>query len=161
MSKPFKVYSFNQGQLRAEAVRADPPIPVLNSGAIAIPAQPSTDRQGNTKTIRLRAQWPVSAHRFVTDGAEYVGHDNTFDANRVLGMTLNAADADALVNVAVLGYVHESTWNLTPDLPIYLGKDGYMTQTPPTEGFLLSVGVALTPTSAYIDVDVPIFLLED
>lgn len=156
----YKVYSFDRGQLREEELDDLAVIPVRNSPAVSVPAQPISERQSNTKTIRIRAQWPVSGHRMVTDGAEYVSHSNSFDANRVLGMSLNAAAAGDVVTVAVLGYVSETTWNLIPDLPVYLGEDGYITQTPPESGFLLVVGVAISPTSLYVDVGEPIFLTE-
>jgi hypothetical protein len=155
----YSVYEYREGVLNREELPTAPPIPVRNANPTLISTRPTVEVQPNTKTIRLRAQWPVSAHRFVTDGAEYVSSGHTFDANRVLGMTLNAANAGDIVTVAVLGFVSEPTWNLTPDLPIYLGDDGYMTQTPPTEGFHLTLGVALSPTSIYIDIDVPIFLI--
>ncbi len=76
----------------------------------------------------------------------------------VLGVTLGAALAGDPVNVAVSGEVTEPSWAWAEDMQIFLGVDGALTQTIPTSGALLVVGVATAPTTILVGVKFPIIL---
>lgn len=118
--------------------------------------------QSGANYIAFYADGPISGHRMVKSTvAGKVGYTSSSlqaDANTVLGMTLNAASADGVVNVQTSGPVTEPTWNWTPNLPVFLGVSGAMTQTPPATGFQLVVGIATAPTTLVLGIKQPIIL---
>jgi hypothetical protein len=77
---------------------------------------------------------------------------------RVLGMTLGAVSEGEAAIVQTGGFVSEPSWNLIPDLPIYLALSGQISQIPPTSGFLLALGSAVSETKVYLNPEVPIYL---
>ena len=79
-------------------------------------------------------------------------------ANIVLGITVGAANDGAAVSVQVSGPMTEPSWTWTPDAPVFCGLAGALTQTPPTAGFSLIVGVATGATTIAIGVKQPIAL---
>ena len=107
----------------------------------------------------------ISGHRVVTldsgHNAIYASNDTLAHANKLLGVTLNAALASDPVNVQRLGELTEPSWNWTPDLPVYLGKNGHLTQTPPSAAdsvFSVVVGFPVTSTTLFVSIGNPIIL---
>lgn len=116
-------------------------------------------------TVTYAASQDLSGHRLVrlNDGQtlSYASALNLQDANFVVGMTLNAALAGDPVDVLLVGEVEEPSWGWTPNQPIYLGADGYMTQVPaPGSVFSLVVGFPISPTKAFISIREPIILTQ-
>jgi hypothetical protein len=52
----------------------------------------------------------------------------------------------------------EPSWDWTPGLPLYVGPDGILVQSPPASGFIREIGLAVSPTSIVIRHMVPITL---
>jgi hypothetical protein len=44
----------------------------------------------------------------------------------------------------------ELSWTWTPGEPIFLGNNGMLTQTPPSSGFAIELGTAISATSIWI-----------
>lgn len=108
------------------------------------------------------ARGPISGHKAV---AAYFNHsviqassDDTSIANSVLGISVNAAIDAAPVTVISSGEIIEPTWNWIPDMPIFVGRDGKLTQTPPSEGFQLIIAVATSQQSIAVGIKQPIIL---
>ncbi len=81
-----------------------------------------------------------------TDGKIYPAN-HTLPADyrfRVLGMTISELNADEFGLVKRCGLIKNPDWELTAGQVYYLGLDGNITETLPTEGLLLSVGVAFS-----------------
>ena len=76
----------------------------------------------------------------------------------MLGITTGAAAAGDAINVQASGEMTEVSWNWTPGLPVFLGTNGLLTQTPPVSGFQLVLGVAISPTKLAINIKQPIVL---
>lgn len=55
------------------------------------------------------------------------------------------------------GELVNSTWSWVPDMDIYVGPGGMLTQTPPSEGYIQNVGVPTGPTSMLVEVQEPSF----
>jgi len=56
--------------------------------------------------------------------------------------------------VLAYGLLTESSWAWTPNVPLFLGADGLLTQTPPVAPgalFLAQVGTATGATAAFFD----------
>jgi hypothetical protein len=60
------------------------------------------------------------------------------------------------VKVQTAGVVSDGGWAWT-DGAVYCGADGTLTQSPATTGWLLCVGLAVSPTSVLINLDPPIY----
>lgn len=102
----------------------------------------------------------ISGHRAVrSDGAGnavYASSDALLDANALLGISINAASPGGSVTVQHSGKVMEPGWSWTPNLPVFCGPNGALTQTPPETGFCLVVGIPTTPTTLCVGVKQPI-----
>lgn len=130
----------------AEQGPPGPPGPAGSSGAVNLP---------------FIAGMTLSGHRAVrAEAGEAVYADCTVltDAQQVLGITLGAAMAGASVDVQASGEMVEPSWSWTPGLPVFLGVNGLLTQTPPAVGFQLIVAVAVSPTKIIVGIKQPIIL---
>lgn len=108
----------------------------------------------------------LSGHRVVMldgqGGATYASNTDQTHANRIVGMTTHAAVAGALVALSIYGEVTEPSWNWSVDQPVYLGADGFLTQTPPAAPaakFSVVVGFPISATTLFINIGIPITLI--
>jgi hypothetical protein len=95
----------------------------------------------------------VSGHRVVVSEGGYAVHANCLDfkhAEGVLGLSLNAAIPGSEVYVQTTGEVVESSWSWTPGNPLYVTNNGLLSQTPPSEGWVLLFAVAIDTTRILI-----------
>jgi len=110
--------------------------------------------------VQYPIAYPLSGHRIcvLDDGLLiYASKDAPLHANKILGMTVGAASSGS-ADVQRGGVLTEPSWSWEPDIPIWLGVDGLMSQAPPSEGFSLIVGFPASSTSMFIDIREPIFL---
>lgn len=94
----------------------------------------------NPQGLAVRASADSPEHRFVE------------------GLSTNSASTGEEVAVLRNGFLDHTGWTFTPELPVFLGLDGGLTQTVP-EGALFSkvLGFALTPTRVKIDLQPAVF----
>lgn len=85
--------------------------------------------------------------------------DNTTKYSNILGISINAALTDDIVNIQTGGELVEPSWNWTPELPIYLGSLGNLTQIPPVSGAAVVVGFAISSNKIFIAIGAPIELI--
>lgn len=84
---------------------------------------------------------------------------NALMANSVVGISLNGGAAGADITIITIGgEIEETVWNWQANKPVFLGTDGALTQTAPTSGYLLVVGVAVGPTRMVVKIQQPIFI---
>lgn len=106
----------------------------------------------------------VGGHRMVrlnSDGnAVYADCETLADASAVLGMTIGAVGQGDDATIQTEGELIEPTWNWDPDLPIFLGTSGQLTQSPPTTGFILCVAVPTGTDRVFIRIGPPILAAE-
>ncbi len=118
--------------------------------------------QAGVAFVPLKASGALGGQRVVRAAfpgyVRYADSSLAADANHVVGISLNAAVDGATVNVAASGEIVEPTWNWEPDMPVFVGLEGRLTQTPPAAGFSLVVAVATSPTSVVVGVKQPIVL---
>ncbi len=112
------------------------------------------------------AAFPISGHRIVTLDSQgkaiYASAAIAAHANRVVGMTTNAASTGDDLNIKKVGEVTEPSWNWQPDMPVYLDVDGFLTQTPPAfpeANFSVVVGFPISATTMFINIGIPITLI--
>lgn len=123
-------------------------------------AQPEPAPEG-VETIR-QAGAAVGGHRVVSaDSNGQARHTDLASASSVeavLGLAVNAADAGGRVRIRQGGVVVEPSWSWTVPGALYCGGDGVLTQTPPTGGAVLPVGVAIAGDAMVVRIGVPVYL---
>lgn len=140
----FDAYVDENGHLILESVNGQ----TLDAGSVV----------GSTENyLSVQAGEAIGGHRLVAlDTAGKAVY--TTDYKTIVGMTINAADTDDPVGVVVAGPVTEPSWSWTPGEPLFAAANGLMTQTPPTTGTLLQVGVATSETSIFVKIGDPTIL---
>lgn len=90
--------------------------------------------------------------------AQYASNQTLTHANKVVGISINAAAAGDSINVLRSGEITEPSWNWTLDQPVYLADNGTLTQTPPSNPALFSliVGFPITATKLFVSIREPI-----
>ena len=126
-----------------------PPGPPGEAGAAGYVEFPAALPLGGHRAVRLLAGLAIYADNAVPQ-----------DANVVLGITRGAVTGGDLAQIQFAGLMTEPSWAWTPDLPVFCGSAGLLTQTPPTSGFSLIVGIATTATQILIGAKMPIVLQE-
>ena len=116
---------------------------------------------GGVTTIKVSGQ-DLGGHRVVmlaTNGFIYYASSFTENHyNKILGITTQASTAGANTIIQIMDVMEEGSWDWTPDLPVFLGDNGLLTQNEEDTGiFILQIGVALTATKIYIDKQFPLF----
>lgn len=124
-------------------------------------AQPEPAPEG-VETI-LQAGAAVGGHRVVSvDASGKVQHTDPAareSVRAVVGISVNAADADGRVRVRHGGRVVEPSWSWTVRGRIYCGAGGVLTQQLPTSGAVLAVGVAVAADAMVVRVGSAVYLV--
>lgn len=119
---------------------------------------PRGDPGGGVQRVASEA---VGGHRVVRGLASgEVALASASDASHVatlLGVTTGAAAAGGTLSITLIGDIEEGSWNWSPG-PVYLGESGVLTQTAPTTGHLVQVGVSDKPTRLSVRLQPPIKL---
>lgn len=148
--------------LREYAVTVDLPADVLvvamgEQGPPGIPGAPGPEvgsavqRTAGATLSALRAVYELDGQVF------YLDYRDAAHIDLLLGITLTAATAGQPINVQRAGPIDDSGWNWTPGR-IWLGVDGALTQTPPTDGFDALIGAAVSATRITLNITDPIEL---
>ena len=108
-------------------------------------------RTAGQRLSALRAVYEV-------DGMVYpLDHTDAANIDLMVGLTLTAAEEGAAINIQASGPLDDAGWHWTPGR-LWLGADGTLTQTPPTTGFNLLVGAAVSSTRIILNLQDPIEL---
>lgn len=96
---------------------------------------------------------PISSHKAITVGGDgfcaYAGSDLPALAG-FIGVTREARTDLLPVSVVVRGELVDTSFAFVAGLPIFVGINGELTQSPPVAGVLWRVGVAVTATRILI-----------
>lgn len=115
--------------------------------------------EGGTSLQRIAGE-VLSALRVVyelDDEVRILDYRDAAHIDLLLGITLTAADPGVAVNVQRTGVIEDSAWSWTPG-PVWLGVNGALTQTPPSDGFDVLLGAAPSATRINLDLQPPIHL---
>lgn len=135
---------------------ADPiSIVIAEVGPQGPPGASSGNRQAD-------AGAPVSGHRVLVqldDGTVIHADAATPDhVQRVVGVSTNAAIVGDPVAIVGDGPVSDNSLSFTPGLPVFLGLNGAMTQTPPADpAAIIQVGAALAADTINVRISRPIY----
>lgn len=91
----------------------------------------------------------IGGHRGVwVDGAElaWLAKPDQASAVNTIGISVAAAASGERVQIRTAGQISEPSWSWSTGR-VFLGADGLLTQTIPTSGYLVRLGIALGPTT--------------
>lgn len=103
----------------------------------------------------------LGGHRAVyINGGNAFYADNTIPSNSdlVAGITLSSASLGEQVIIQREGEIEEGSWNWTSAQKIYLSTLGQITQTIPTTGAIVELGVAQSATKIILRVQKAVYL---
>jgi hypothetical protein len=109
---------------------------------------------GASSDLVFTAGTNLSGHRVVIASSDteinYADKDTPAHEFLVIGIIANAVSVGDSTTVTPEGIMIEPSWTWTPGNPIFLGNNGMMTQSAPTSGFVLEIGVAISSQSIWI-----------
>jgi hypothetical protein len=105
----------------------------------------------------------LSGHRVVylsSVGVNYASSRNIATRGLAVGVTIGASALGADSTIRTKGEIIEPSWTWTPASPVFLGQDGALSQVGPAPPDLFSqiIGVAISATSIYVNIQPPIVL---
>lgn len=95
--------------------------------------------------LEMGALHDLGGHRVicaVPDGIVYASCDVAESCASVIGITSAAISAGSYAQLVACGLMQEPSWSFAPG-PVFLGREGLLTQAAPTSGVVLQVAVAL------------------
>lgn len=143
-----------------------PAIVQIEVGVQGPPGPPGQDGAAGLDGGIVRAVLPAAAivhgHRALScTAAGTVQELDTADAAAsaaYVGLSLNAALPGDAVTLQSNGEMTEPSWAWQPGVPVWAAAAGYLTQTPPTTGASLQIGIALAATRILLHPAPPIHL---
>jgi hypothetical protein len=127
------------------------------AAVLAPQGPPGLDGSGGT--ISGTAAAALGGHRalyLAADGLRYSSADDPLTQD-VLGISTGAAAQGAQVTMLAAGPLSDPSFAFVPGL-IFLGLNGVLTQTPPTSGIAVELGVSINPTAMLVRVRQPLTL---
>ncbi len=110
-------------------------------------------------TVDVVADVELDPYRVVANtGAGLVYADKNTQWENVIGLTLAGTVSGQMARVQSYGIIGQPTvWTFVPGL-VYLGNNGTVTQTIPTTGALVVIGMVTSATHFLIRIEQPIIL---
>lgn len=121
---------------------------------VGIPGPPGgtvLQRKAGEVISALRAVYELDGSVFYLD-PEDSGH-----VDLLLGIAITSAPSGQLLNVQRAGVLDDLSWRWAPG-PVWLGPLGSLTQSPPTAGYDLLIGSAVSATRINLNLQDPIEL---
>lgn len=149
----------------AVVVTASPPVFVVvtqDTASVVESISQGPPGPPGSGSLAVTSGQTLSGHRIVAANsaglASYADKDTPATWQHILGLTTGASNNGDVATILPAGEIAEPSWNLNPGLPVYLGNTGLLTQTLPTTGAILQIGVALSATRLLVDFKIPIIL---
>ena len=122
---------------------------------------PQGSGDGGTDTFARTAGDNISALRVVWENAYGVvkplDYRDYANVNMLAGLTITAANSGSIVYLQRGGVVDAAGLGLAPGR-VWVGENGQLTQTPPTTGLDIFVGMAVAPGRLYLSLNEVIYL---
>lgn len=139
---------------------AEPEVLVVATGDQGPPGPPGAPGPAGGASIQRLAGETLSSLRMVYELNGQVYLLSAADAAHIdllLGLALTAAPAGTATNIQLIGAVDDAAWSWTPG-PVWLGTNGALTQAPPTSGFDVRLGAAVSATRVILNIEEPVWL---
>lgn len=83
---------------------------------------------------------------------ELADKDNPIHAFNIIGMSVSSGSEGSIILVQTGGTILNGNWTWNENMPLWLGNNGDITQTPPETGFLMQIGIALSPSKILLEI---------
>lgn len=90
-------------------------------------------------------------------GEVSLADQSTLNTSEVIGITLHEASVGDKVQIITQGFLRDSTFLFTPNLTLFLGSDGEITTTNPTDHYVV-IGKTLGDNRILVRIEEPIIL---
>ena len=84
--------------------------------------------------------------------------NGAFEGAQVLGIALNSANVGEEVRVLTQGALQDSSFAFSINSQLYLGTNGFVTDTPPATGHRVLVAKAIETDEIYLEIEETIIL---
>lgn len=151
----------NAGKTQILTVAAEPQV-LIDQAKQGVRGPPGPEGPAGGTSLTFPAGAALGGHRAVrllNGAAIYASNDAPDDRNLVVGITRGAAVEGDDVVIQSVGLMAEPSWSWTPDRQVFLGLNGLLTQTPPTSGFILIIGIAVASDQILIGAKMPIIVI--
>lgn len=141
-------------------VEPDPDVLVVALSDQGPPGPPGEPGPAGGAAVQRLAGETLSALRVVYELDGLVFQLSPNDAGHIdllLGLAITAAPSGTATNIQLIGAVDDTGWSWTPG-PVWLGSNGALTQTPPTSGFDVRIGAAVSATRVVLNIEEPLRL---
>ena len=128
-----------------------------DSGSPGAQGDPGPIGPAGTPTIEVVATENIPAFEAITVLGQRADSNNTAHLSRVVGLNVAAVVSGFVATVAQSGELTNPAWTWTPGVGVWLNGTT-LSQTPPTSGFVLLIGVSKTSTTIVIEPTVAILL---
>lgn len=126
----------------------------IEENTIEVTTERTVTATTSAQTKQITAGATLGGHRVVTvddsDQAVYADKDDADQVHAIAGITTGAAESGAAATVQYGGDMTEPTWSWTPRRPVFLGRNGQLTQTV-SSGHVVCVAWARTATKITIN----------
>lgn len=146
-------------------VSTSPSLVTVVSAGVGLQGAPGTTAASTDSVVfSYQAAQALGGHRVVflnTAGkVDYASNNSLGCMHKVVGLTQQAANINDLLVIKNKGTLVEPSWSFNPDLPVFLGTNGLLTQAPPSSPALFSmiIGFPVSATELFIDIKSPILL---
>lgn len=90
----------------------------------------------------------------------YADKDVLSHTDSIVGISkTSTSGAGQVITVITQGLVSEPSWTWTPEQPLFLSTNGFLTHSPPTSGSSLYLGYAVTTSSIFLRIGEPCDLI--
>lgn len=137
----------------------DRPIEIIVEGVRVIERLGGGEGGSSISTQDYPAAIALSALRVVraNSSGQLIYADSSLSPS-VLGVTFSSAIAGSAPITLLSGLLPDSSFNWLPDIPVFLGLDGLLTQNPPVSGWLIPVGMPVGANTLLINIQEAIAL---
>ena len=108
--------------------------------------------------ITIVAGADLGGNRVVTGAAAYADSSDIATAGRAIGVTIIAAVEGDNIDIICAGELGGFSGLVVNGL-IYTGNNGTLTQVLPTEGYIQTLGVVVSPTKILVNISPPIIII--
>lgn len=140
--------------ITAEILSSELEAPGLGLLSLLTPAETVTTASSDQVTdIVMNAAIALSGHRVIratAAGAVYADPSDPPNAV-IIGISLHAANKDEDISIRAAGVIVEPSWSFVEG-PVCLGPNGMLTQSPPTSGKIVEIGVPKSPKALLVRV---------
>ena len=136
---------------------------IISSGQQGPPGVAGADGtpgSGGVEYVAVNSAQALSGHKAVrlsATGAVYASNDDDLNSLSIcIGITQGSSILNAISNIQTAGSMIELGWNWDINLPLYLGTNGNLTQTPPVTGYTKEIATVISTTEILIRIQTSI-----